>query len=135
MKHEPFLSEPEAAAQGDLQLRLVLGRGADGLPVLAEPAPGALLVLSDLPQAAAGLVAVCRDIPGRTVVLGYVTAAQAARAGLAQGGADAEGWVSIGCGKAQIRLHPDGRMRLKAQDITIDSAGRMGLRGAWIDLN
>ena len=41
----------------------------------------------------------------------------------------------IGTGKAQIRLHPDGRVRIKAEDVTLDSAGRLALRGAFIDLN
>ena len=68
-------------------------------------------------------------------MLGYVSAAAARAVAGIDAAPDDDGWLVIGTGKAQICLHPDGRVRIKAEDVTLDSAGRLGLRGAWIDLN
>ncbi|HRK42233.1 MAG TPA: hypothetical protein PLH11_04245 [Gemmobacter sp.] len=126
------LSAPTTAQPGDLVMRPVLGLVGDA-PLLAGVDPAAILDLAHVPPAP-GLIAVCRDMPDRVVVLGYAGAAQV-QLGAAQLVPDSDGWLVIGTGKAQIRLHPDGRIRLKAEDVTLDSAGRLGLRGAWIDLN
>jgi hypothetical protein len=129
------ISLPKAVMPAaDLVMRPVLGTDPNGVPMLAGVASTAILDLAQVPPVV-GLIAVCRDMPDRVVVMGYVDAAQARAVATVQAKTDADGWLVIGTGRAQIRLHPDGRMRIKAEDITLDSAGRLGLRGAWIDLN
>lgn len=114
-------------------MRPVLGLTAVGGPVLGGVTASSVLDLAHIP-AASGLIAICRDTATQVVVLGYVGASQTRAVGV-DGATDDDGWLVIGTGKAQIRLHPDGRVRIKAEDVTLDSAGRLGLRGAWIDLN
>jgi hypothetical protein len=132
------LTIPTTPPTGDLIMRPVIGLH-EGAPLLAGVDRDIVLDLGQVPPAP-GLIALCRDKAGQVVILGYVNAAQLAAqvqvqtAGLVTA-PDADGWLVIGTGKAQIRLHPDGRVRIKAEDITVESAGRLGLRGAWIDLN
>ena len=123
-----------AEPAGDLVMRPVLGLTQSGGPILAGVAAEVILDLAQVPPAT-GLIAICRDLPDRVVILGYVGAAQARAVTMPETVTGADGWLVIGTGKAQIRLHPDGRVRIKAEDVTLDSAGRLGLRGAWIDLN
>jgi hypothetical protein len=134
MKIDPALDAVAPPSHAtDLQLRPVLSVAPGGTVVFADVSQGAeILDLAPAPPAA-GMIAVCCDLPGRLVVLGYV-GAQAVRA-VAQACPADDGWLVIGTGKAQIRLHPDGRVRVKAEDVTLDSAGRLALRGAFIDLN
>ena len=71
-----LLAPPSAtSAQGDLLLRPVLGLAEGGGPLLAGVLPAQVLDLAPHVAPVAGLVAVCRDLPGRVVVLGYVGAA------------------------------------------------------------
>lgn len=119
-----------ARSGGDLALHPVLSRRADGTPELAGAE--ALMTLSPLPEDCAGLVAVCKAQGNGVVVLGYVDAAAVAQAAQSRPQDD---WLVIGTGKSRIRLHPDGRVRIEAQDVAVESSGRMALRGAWIDLN
>lgn len=135
MKLDTFPLIHDGRPSADLQLRPVLAVDADGRPVLAGSGSKPMLILSDAAVPVPGMIAVCKDISDQIVVLGYAFPPKAVPAETGQVLPDEEGWVTLGCGKAQIRLHPDGRIRLKGQDVTIDSAGRLGLRGAWIDLN
>jgi len=135
MKPDPVLQPGLAAAPGgDLVMRPVIGTTAEGLPLLAGVESGRVLDLSTM-SPAPGQVAICRDSRGHVAVLGYVGAAQLQAASRAVHLPDGDGWLTIGFEKAQIRLHPDGRVRIKAEDIALDSSGRMALHGAWIDLN
>lgn len=145
MKYDEIALPQTQAPRGDLRMRPVLGLSQSGGPLLAGVAQFPILDLAQVAPAA-GLIAVCRDTPDQVVVLGYVGAMEARAATVppvapqgapstVAGEIDADGWLVIGSGKAQIRLHPDGRIRIKAEDVTLDSGGRLGLRGAWIDLN
>lgn len=133
---KPDLIQPSTrpAIVGDLVMRPVLGIAADGCALLGGVAANIILDLAHAPPAP-GLIAICRDTPTHVAILGYVEAAQARGVAGIDAAHDDDGWMVIGTGKAQIRLHPDGRVRIKAEDVTLDSSGRLGLRGAWIDLN
>ena len=122
----------EATPAGDLALVAVLGVLSDGGPLLAGRQ--ADVVLTPLPPGAAtGLLAVCKPFGGGLAVLGYVGRAEAVRA---VGGLAGQGdHLSLGIGRAEIRLHADGRIRLRGTDVALEASGRMALTGAWIDLN
>ncbi|SOC04350.1 hypothetical protein SAMN05877809_103181 [Rhodobacter sp. JA431] len=136
MKIAPLAPPLPKPATTDLLLRPVLGRAGTGCPLLVGVLPETeILDLAPQVTPVPGQIAVCRDLPGKVVVLGYVGAAAVRAVAQAQTSPSDDGWLEIGTGKAQIRLHPDGRVRIKAEDVTLDSAGRLALRGAFIDLN
>ena len=116
----------ESVAQSG-EVRLV---GSEGRPVLC---------LSSFGDDAVGNFAVCtqmNDSSAALVVLGHISITSIALA-LAD-----ERSVSqparplvLKCGRSQLQLHPDGRIRITGDDIIVESNGRMGLRGAVVDLN
>jgi hypothetical protein len=132
----PAESPPDApASDGTLDLIPVIESEADGTPILEGQTGGSVLALDPVPQGTDGaLLAVCKRMgtDGRVAVLGYVPAATAAVAGARVAGL---GDIVLRTGRSMLRLTPDGRIRIKADDMTLDSNGRLALSGAFIDLN
>ncbi len=132
----PADSPPDASASdGTLDLIPVIDTEADGTPILEGQTDGSVLALDPVPAGAQdGLLAVCKRMgtDGRIAVLGYVPAAKAAVAGAKVAGL---GDIVLRTGRSMLRLTPDGRVRIKADDMTLDSNGRLALSGAFIDLN
>ena len=127
---------PDASsADGTLDLIPVIDSEADGTPILEGQTDGSVLALDPVPDRSDGaLLAVCKRMgtDDRIAVLGYVPAAAAAVAGARVAGL---GDIVLRTGRSMLRLTPDGRIRIKADDMTLDSNGRLALSGAFIDLN
>lgn len=123
------------AADGTLDLIPVVDTAEDGTPILEGQTDGSVLALDPVPPGEQGaLLAVCKRMgtDGRIAVLGYVPAAAAAVAAARVAG---QGDIVLRTGRSMLRLTADGRVRIKADDMTLDSNGRLALSGAFIDLN
>lgn len=111
----------------------VLGVTPEGEPVL--PVSGAVLTLECIPKGdPSQWIAVCKTTHphGHLIVLGFVSRKKVENlASQRPVGND----VIVGTEKAQIRLTPDGRVRIHGEDIKVEARGRMALGGATIDLN
>ena len=136
MQHpSSFDTDPpsDALRAGGLLLVAITGRRDDGGPILAGAAQAT--ALDPLPDGDPGTyLAVCKhaQMDGRLIVLGYVPLAEAV---VAVGKARPDQDITIGNGKAQIRLMADGRVRISGEDVRVGARGRMRLNGATIDLN
>ncbi|MEM6757857.1 MAG: hypothetical protein AAF601_00115 [Pseudomonadota bacterium] len=136
MQHTPSFdasAADDARHAGGLLLMPILGRAADGGPILAGSDPA--MALDPMPDGdPASYLAVCKQaqMDGRLVVLGYVPLGDAV---LAVGAAKPAQDITIGTAKAQIKLMRDGRVRITGEDVQMGARGRMRLKGATIDLN
>lgn len=132
----PAGAPPDASSSdGTLDLIPVVDTAEDGTPILEGQSGGSVLALDPVPEGAQGaLLAVCKRMgtDGRLAVLGYVPAATAVLAGGRVAGTEE---IVLRTGRSMLRLTPDGRIRIKAEDVTVDSNGRLALSGAFIDLN
>ncbi|MEE9390875.1 MAG: hypothetical protein V3W41_00040 [Planctomycetota bacterium] len=130
-------SDVRAAPSDSLFLRLVrvVGRTSGGQPLLDGIAADAVLALVPLPETEDDFTAVCRALPGGKglAILGYATATDLIRATAAQvpEGDD----LVLRAGRSELHLHADGRVRLRADDVRLESNGHFALVGAFIDLN
>ena len=137
MKHGLFSSPALPVISGALALtlRLVESVGADGKPLLADCADKVVLAPAAFPQNAAGSFAVCLATDTKTLlVLGHLPASEIADA-LAFQPAHDERPLTLKCGRSELVLHPDGRVRITGDDVVVQSNGLMGLRGAIVELN
>ena len=134
MKHElPFEVQRQDPISGQLMLLPIQGRKDCGAPVLIGYDDA--LIMNPMPDGDPfSFLAVCKEaqMDGRLVVLGYLSTAQIVSASVSQKQC---GDVVIGTDKAQIRLTEDGRVRIKGDDVLLESRTRMALSGAYIDLN
>lgn len=132
-------SQIAAASDSNIRLVPVTATTDDGSPVLVGNTSAALSAVR-VTEDDVGSLAVCLDINAQaplTFVLGVVTieatisALQSAQPAQ-QGGAKP---LVLKCGRSQIALHPDGRVRIKGDDVRLESMGRMKIQGAVVDLN
>lgn len=130
------ISSLDRAAKTSLTLHAVTGIGPDGAPELEGAAGRTVVALEPAPLLADSLVAVCKPFGpglGQLAVLGYLSpsqiAAQAAKA------PQVETDIVLRAGRSELRLHADGRIRIKGDDVRFEANGRMGLAGAFIELN
>ncbi|MEL6960815.1 MAG: hypothetical protein AAGL89_17895 [Pseudomonadota bacterium] len=136
MQHTPSFDTDiaeDAGHRGGLLLVPILGRAPDGGPILGGTEPA--MALDPLPQGdPSSYLAVCKvaQMDGRLVVLGYVPLGEAV---MAVGAAKPAQDITIGTGKAQIKLMRDGRVRITGEDVQMGARRRMRLKGATIDLN
>lgn len=136
MKHDLALdlAQPHRpTVSGGLLLLPVQKRQTCGSPLIKGHEDA--LALEPVPDGdPASFLAVCKEaqMDGRLVVIGYVSFSQIA---CAQTAAMEQGEIIFGTEKAQIRLTADGRIRIRGEDVLIESRTRMALSGASIDLN
>jgi hypothetical protein len=133
MKYDPRLSPPvltPAAIPDALILLPVVAFATDGTPVLHDAR--AVLAVAAAPDMGERWVAVCKAFgAGQLAVLGYVSAAQIA--GLT-GAAPVQDLI-LRAGRAELRLHADGRVRMTGDDVLVEAQGQVALSGATIALN
>jgi hypothetical protein len=134
MKYDPRLSPSvlfaPTATPDELVLLPVMAFATDGTPVLQDAR--AVLVVAGAPDMGQPWVAVCKPFGnGQLAVLGYVSAAQIA--GLT-GDAPAQDLI-LRAGRAELRLHADGRIRMVGDDVLVEAQGQVALSGATIALN
>jgi hypothetical protein len=134
MKYDPRLSPPvlltPPLTSDELILRPVVAFATDGTPVLQDARP--VMVVAAVPDMGQQWVAVCKAFgTGQLAVLGYVSAAQIA--GLT-GDAPAQDLI-LRAGRAELRLHADGRIRMMGDDVLVQAQGQVALSGATIALN
>lgn len=123
----------EASATGELQMFALAGVTEDGAPILLGADPKTVMALEPAPADTEGVIAICKSFDGgKLAVLGYVGRTEFAKVAAAQ---VVKGDVVLGTGKAKLRLTADGRVRLQANDVKLESHGRMVLNGAYINLN
>jgi len=135
------LASPDTASQAALPLSLYLIESVtqDGEVRLTHSEDKQILCLQKFDRDVAGNFAVCTQMNGNSaalVVLGHISISSIALAL-----ADERPVLQparplvLKCGRSQLQLHPDGRIRITGDDIIVESNGRMGLRGAVVDLN
>ena len=126
---------------GAVRLALIRAVNADGSVELVG-SDRTVLVATRLDEQAIGSFAVCLDLDGDlpvTVVIGAVGMAEMFSAlqdatDFNKNRGDAEPIV-FRTGRSQLVLQPDGRIRIKGDDVKVESLGRMKIEGAVIDLN
>lgn len=123
-----------ATSASELCLHRVSGVTDRGTPRFDGVADARVLPLVPLPAVPEGMTAVCKPLPGDEglAVLGYLLPADLARAAAA---APVTGDLVLRTGRSELRLHADGRVRLRADDVNVQSNGRLALAGAFIELN
>jgi hypothetical protein len=134
MKFDPRLSPPvlptPAPAHDELILLPVLAFATDGTPVLQDARP--VLSVAGAPDMGQPWVAVCKAFgAGQLAVLGYVGLAQIAALTGTRPATD----LILRAGRAELRLHADGRVRVKGDDVLVEAQGHVALSGATIALN
>lgn len=132
----PAKTGAELGASG---LRLAaLQRDEDGAVVLADFPRAAVLMLEEPPKDEGAHMAVIKPVAdgsGRVVVLGFIALSEVLRAPFEAGKADQNQDIVLKSGRSELRLMADGRVRIKGDDLRFEANGRLGLRGAFIDLN
>jgi hypothetical protein len=147
MKHHLSLGASEPLASGEdktqaalpLSLHLIESVAQSGEVRLVGCEGRPVLCLQSFGDDTIGSFAVCTQMNGNPtalVVLGHVPISSIALAladerSLSQAAKP----LVLKCGRSQLQLHPDGRVRITGDDIIVESNGRMGLRGAVVDLN
>lgn len=147
MKHDisaHLLSPPqpiEAAAAGDrFGLHLILEVSASGVPTVAGIDPARVMTGNPFAQDAVGCLAIGMELAaGPVLLLGHVPFDAIARA-FSQGAVKTannapEKPLSLKCGRSELRLYPDGRIRILGDDVSIEALGRMAMKGAVVELN
>ncbi|TNE69764.1 MAG: hypothetical protein EP336_01415 [Rhodobacteraceae bacterium] len=113
---------------GSFHLRCVISVAPNGAVGLADTNARVLLAGS-LSPSDVGRMAVCQDLNDGgapvTVVLGLVE--ESVR--------DTDAPTVISAGESSIALYPDGHIRLRGEQVTVDSAGALRLLAGRIDLN
>ncbi|MGH1329262.1 MAG: hypothetical protein ACRBBK_00120 [Paracoccaceae bacterium] len=155
MKHDPDLTGIETGAAADIGARnpeetpaplaaeaglhlAALSVQKDGAIALADYPRAAVLMLEEPPAQAGGHMAVIKPVPdgsGRVVVLGFLALDALLRAPFEAGKAVENQDIVLKSGRSELRLMADGRVRIKGDDLRFEANGRLGLRGAFIDLN
>jgi hypothetical protein len=136
MKYDPRLSPPVSlsppSVPDELLLLPVVAFATDGTPVLQDALSRPVLAVAGMPTLGELWVAVCKPFgAGQLAVLGYVGAAQIA--GLT--GARPVQDLILRAGRAELRLHADGRVRMTGDDVLVEAQGQVALSGATIALN
>lgn len=137
MKHQAEFPTKDrtakASASGELQMFALAGVTEDGAPILLGADPTTVMALEPAPEDTEGVIAICKTFDGgKLAVLGYVGRKEFSKIAAAQ---VVNGDVVLGTGEAKIRLTADGRIRMQANDVKLESHGRMALVGAYINLN
>lgn len=154
MKHDPDLNggDPllgtETGAQDTAQsgdalvgtgLRLAaLSVQKDGSIALADFPRAAVLMLEEPPLETGAHMAVIKPVTdgtGRVVVLGFIALSELMRAPFEAGISVQDQDIVLRSGRSELRLMADGRVRIKGDDVRFEANGRLGLRGAFVDLN
>lgn len=137
------LSQPidTAADRGQFCFHLILELSDAGVPVLAGVDPAIVISGTQFGAHTVGCLAIGINLaPGAVLLIGHVPFDVIARAFAHEGASlqrqkTAESPLSFKCGRSELRLYPDGRVRILGDDISIEALGRMGLKGAVVELN
>jgi hypothetical protein len=140
VKHDNQFPTPKALSSsgksdGSLALFPVLAVDVTGTPVLGTATPMTVVAIETAPPEACGMIAVCKPFGpdgSQLAVLGYLSADQISAV---SGAKPQDRDLILRAGRAELRLHTDGRVRLTGDSVTIESNGRMALAGAYIELN
>lgn len=133
----------EVSPRGSVRLAMVRTVDANGTLELVGFEAAQVLSNVKVGAEAAGSFAVCMDLTDQgnlCVVLAIIGiddligALRDATAFNAARGKDVKPLI-FQVGRSQLALHPDGRIRIKGDDVQIEAHGRMKLEGAVIDLN
>ncbi len=147
MKHDisaRLLSSPQpikAKSGADrFGLHLILDISASGVPTVAGIDPARVMTGNPFAEDAVGCLAIGMELAaGPVLLIGHVPFDAIARA-LSQGATHtaqttSEKPLSLKCGRSELRLYPDGRIRILGDDVSIEALGRMALKGAAVELN
>lgn len=134
--------QPIEAASGldRFGLHLILDVSAAGVPTVAGIDPGRVMAGNPFAQDAVGCLAIGMELAtGQVLLIGHVTIDTIARA-FSQGVTSTVSTVSekplcLKCGRSELRLYPDGRIRILGDDVSIEALGRTALKGAVVELN
>jgi hypothetical protein len=105
---------------------------------LADFPRAAVIMLEEPPLEAGAHMAVIKPVTdgsGRVVVLGFIALDELLRAPFDAGKTVQNQDIVLKSGRSELRLMADGRVRIKGDDLRFEANGRLGLRGAFIDLN
>ena len=140
------LSEPtlhEISPRGNFRLAMVRAVHGDGTFDLVGFETVRVLSNLKVGTDAVGSFAVCMDLTDQgnlcvlLAIIGIDDLIGALRDATAFNGARDKNAKPLifQAGRSQLALHPDGRIRIKGDDVQIEALGRMKLEGAVIDLN
>ena len=129
-----------AATAPQFNLHLVLAVSPEGIPTVAGIDPARVMTSHAFGQEAVGRLAIGMQLPiGTVLLIGHVPfdtivhafsqAAESATPAITQVP------LSLKCGRSELRLYPDGRVRILGDDVSIEAFGRMALKGAVVELN
>lgn len=151
MKHELSLSTSTLLTQVrdrtgttlPLVLHLIKAVSANGDVQLANCGGRPVLCPQKFTHDVVGSFAVCVEMDGTStalLVLGHLpleamATALAGNSTTGPTGSQQIQPITLKCGRSQLQLHPDGRIRITGDDIIVESNGRAALRGAIVDLN
>ncbi|MFV0473944.1 MAG: hypothetical protein ACK5MQ_07010 [Pikeienuella sp.] len=143
MKHQTDFASEQAAispaerlASANLALHAVTGIRPDGTPELEGAAGRRVVALEPAPLLADSLIAVCKPFGSdmeQLAVLGYLSPSQLVTQVVKAPQVETD--IVLRAGRSELRLHADGRIRIKGDDVKFEANGRMGLTGAFIELN
>ncbi|MGV1755017.1 hypothetical protein [Agrobacterium sp. CG674] len=131
----------EVASRADqFGLYLILAVSASGVPTVAGIDPSQVMTGNPFSQDAVGCLAIGMELAaGPVLLIGHVPFDAICRA-FSQGAAQTantapEKPLSLKCGRSELRLYPDGRIRILGDDVSIEALGRMAMKGAVVELN
>lgn len=133
----------EISPNSNIRLAMVRAVHASGTLELVGFEAAQVLSNVKVGAEAAGSFAVCMDLTDQgnlcvvLAIIGIDDLIGALRDATAFNGARGKNAKPLifQAGRSQLALHPDGRIRIKGDDVQIEAHGRMKLEGAVIDLN
>lgn len=136
------LSRPidAAADRGQFCLHLILEVSDTGDPIIAGMDPANVISGTRFGADTVGCLAIGINLAaGPVLLIGHVPLDAIARAfsqgALSPAHKQADTPLSLKCGRSELRLYPDGRVRILGDDVSIEALGRMSLKGAVVELN
>lgn len=134
---------PKAGDDSGLTLHLVSSLSDSGEPQLIGVDRKRVLITRNFGSEIVGAFAVCMPIISgeqpSVAIIGYLSVDQIitsfASASISKTALQDHSPLSLKCGRSELRLYPDGRVRILGDDVSIEALGRMGLKGAVVELN